>query len=245
MSDEPKKKPDEKEPGSEYTRREFLVWASAAGLTPIIQQRQVRQLTPQKKTLQLATLPAFTVSVLRPDDLLNLEFEFVNLKLVPGNPPKLVRQNPASPAYLIVHFPPQSIAEEAFWEAAKEFKPAPDPAKSRIFQLQANSDVPRTPPVLSRISGRSRLAFRIPDDIPEIPYTLESLLAWDLLEPSLVPVALPPVTLSGGMLIYKEIPILGQPGQPQAAQSQAALAARQHKRRRVSGCGEKHQRRVD
>ncbi|MEN6310356.1 MAG: hypothetical protein ABFD80_02325, partial [Acidobacteriota bacterium] len=175
MSDEAKKKPDEKEPGSEYTRREFLYFAGV-GLTPILQQRRVvaRPADQRKVSAQVGALP-FVVSVLRPDDLLNLEFEFINLKLDKGSPPKLVRQKSGSPAYMIVHFPPQSIAEEAFWEAAGEYKPATRSGMFRVFQLQPNSDVPRTPPVLSRLSGPSRLAFRIPDDVEEIPYTLESL----------------------------------------------------------------------
>jgi hypothetical protein len=188
---DPAPTPNSKKPGSEYTRREFLAWGGAAALTPLLQQRQVIR-PVQKKTVQLVTPPSFTLSYLRPDDLLNLDFEFINLKLNPGNPPTLVRQNAGSPAYLIVHFPPQSIAEEAFYEVAEE------------FNAPGKSDPLRPPPVFSRISGRSRLAFRIPDSLPTIPYTLESLLAWDLLEPSLVPVALPPVTLVNGVIRIRE-----------------------------------------
>ena len=230
MSDEPndeaKKASDDKAPGSGYTRRQFLLWAGAAGLTPILQQRQVR---PKPETKRVTGLPAsqsFSVSVLRPDDLLNLEFEFLNLKLAPSAPARLVRQNPSSPAFLIVHFPPQSIAEEAFWEAAKEFKPVSVPgSKFRVFQVQSTSDVPRVPPVLSRISGRSRLAFRVPDDIEEIPFTLESLLAWDLLEPSLVPVALPPVIFHGGVIELKPVTAPSSGSGPLVAAQPAAASA--------------------
>jgi len=205
MSDEAKKKPDEKEPGSEYTRREFLYLAGGAGLTPILQQRKVivRPGEQKKVSAQVGAMP-FIISVLRPDDLLNLEFEFINLKVAKGTPPKLVRQNADSPAYMIVHFPPQSIAEEAFWEAAGEYKASAEGGKFRTFPLPSNSDVPRTPPVMSRISGRSRLAFRIPEDVEALPLTLESLLAWDLLELNLVPVALPPATRSGNTLSIKD-----------------------------------------
>jgi hypothetical protein len=188
---DPASAPNSKKPGSEYTRREFLAWGGAAALTPLLQQRQVIR-PVQKKTVQLVTPPSFTLSYLRPDDLLNLDFEFINLKLNPGNPPTLVRQNAGSPAYLIVHFPPQSIAEEAFYEVAEE------------FNAPGKSDPLRPPPVFSRVSGRSRLAFRIPDSLPAIPYTIESLLAWDLLEPSLVPVALPPVTLVNGVIRIRD-----------------------------------------
>jgi hypothetical protein len=204
--------PDSKKPGSEYTRREFLAWGGAAALTPILQQRQIIR-PVQKKPLQLATPPSFTLSFLRPDDLLNLDFEFINLKLNPGNPPTLVRQNAGSPAYLIVHFPPQSIAEEAFYEVAEE------------FNAPGKSDPLRPPPVFSRISGRSRLAFRIPDSLPAIPYTIESLLAWDILEPNLVPVALPPVTLINGAIRIRDTGAAVPVSQPAQAPAQPATSA--------------------
>ena len=51
--------------------------------------------------------------VLRPDDLLALTFEFVNLALdtPQGQAPRLVRSQPGQPAFLIVHFAPQHTAE--------------------------------------------------------------------------------------------------------------------------------------
>ena len=56
---------------------------------------------------------------LRRDDFLALVFEFVNLKVVKTPAPaKLVRVTAGQPAYIIVHFPPQNIAEQAFFEAA-------------------------------------------------------------------------------------------------------------------------------
>jgi hypothetical protein len=195
---------EDKQPGSEYTRREFLYYAGAAGLGPILQQRKVAPQTLQKKPVSAVLAQNFTTTVLRADDLLNLEFEFINLKLVPGAAPKLVRQNAGSPAYLIVHFPPQSIAEEAFYEVAAE------------FAATGSSDPLRPPPVYSRISGRTRLAFHIPDAMAEIPYTLESLLSWDLLEPNLVPVALPPVSYRGASLELRDV------AQPSAAAAAAA-----------------------
>ena len=60
----------------------------------------------------------FTVSVLRPQDLLALRFEFINMSLEPknGTGARMVRSDAAKPAYMIVHFPPQNVAERAYFE---------------------------------------------------------------------------------------------------------------------------------
>ncbi len=161
---------------TKISRRKFLSYAGILGATPVIGQLQQiqKKIIPQKQIVLPQT--GLIIQALRPDDLLYLDFEFINLKLVNLPRPHLVRENVSQPAYLIVHFPPQSIAEEAFYEAT----------------TPAESETPKPPPVFSRISGPSRLAFLIPDEIKEIPLTLESLLAWHLYQPSLVPVALPP-----------------------------------------------------
>jgi IPT/TIG domain-containing protein len=79
-----------------------------------------------------------TVSVVRPDDLLALRFELVNLHLDGGD---LVRRDPAADAIVVVNFPPQHIAEPAFAVLA-----GPPPG----------------PPVAAVMAGESRLAFRCP-----------------------------------------------------------------------------------
>ncbi len=123
--------------------------------------------------------------VLRPGDLLALAFQFRNLRLdaEAGQAPRLVRSNATKPAYITVHFPPQHIAEQAFLEAAPELPGEPGADQSEALP---------SPPVQSRVSGPSRLVFRIPDDVTEIPYSLESLLNWAPYEPMLTPTAQPP-----------------------------------------------------
>lgn len=172
-----KKKEGEKDSKpARISRRKFLSYAGILGATPVIGQLQQiqKKVIPQREIALPQT--GLLIKALRPDDLLYLDFEFINLKLVNLPRPHLVRENATRPAYFIVHFPPQSIAEEAFYEAS----------------TPAESETPKPPPVFSRISGASRLSFLIPDEIKEIPLTLESLLAWHLYQPSLVPVAVPP-----------------------------------------------------
>ncbi|MGA8184893.1 MAG: hypothetical protein WB819_14770, partial [Terriglobia bacterium] len=128
--------------------------------------------------------PTFTFDLIRPDDLLALTFDFFNMNLAAGGgAPRLVRVDPNQPAYLVVHFGPQHIAEEAFPE---NNQPTP---------------IPKTtgePPILSRLAGSSRLAFIVPASVAEIPYTLESLLNWTQFEQSVTPLAKPPVRLTLG-----------------------------------------------
>jgi len=183
MSDSHLKKADrsgDKPKTPAITRRKFLSYAGALGVSPFVGQLQ----KVQKKIVSQAKIdvqPAGLIfNVLRPDDLLCLDFEFINFKVLNLPRPHLVKENRSQPGYMIVHFPPQSVAEKAFYETTPELKDTGQP------------EPPQPAPVFSKISGPARLSFIIPDEITEIPLTLESLLAWQLYQPSLVPVALPP-----------------------------------------------------
>jgi hypothetical protein len=127
--------------------------------------------------------PSFTFDLIRPDDLLALTLDFYNMSFAAGGgAPRLVRVDPTQPAYLVVHFGPQHIAEQAFYE---DTKPSPLPKNAE-------------PPIGARLAGASRLAFIVPDEVAEIPYTLESLLNWAQFEQSVTPLATPPVRLTVG-----------------------------------------------
>ncbi len=90
-------------------------------------------------------------NVIRPQDFLNLQFEFVNFNL-DGNLLKI--DNKKNPSFLIVHFPSQHTREQALRET----------------QLSL--------PVKFKRAGNSRLVFKVPAEHPAIPLTLESLLDW-------------------------------------------------------------------
>lgn len=138
------------------------------------------------------------LSLLRPQDLLSLEFEFFNLELQtdPDRGARLVRADPQAPAYFVVHFAPQSIAEEAFFETDAALKnvlqenPNPDSGKTDIDRTTADA-APAPPPIRARIAGRSRLAFVVPPDVGELAPTLDALLDWARYELSVAPTALP------------------------------------------------------
>lgn len=134
---------------------------------------------------------SFTVSVVRPDDLLVLKFEFINLKLQGTN---LVPVNGSDNSYIIVHFPPQSIAEQAFYENpdAGVQQPTTSPENSRNEANPGSGDPLPAGPAASLISGPSRLAFRVPKEVTQIPYTLKDLLDWTKYLPSVMLTAKPP-----------------------------------------------------
>ena len=134
-------------------------------------------------------------TLVRPQDLLVLDFEFVNLKLVadinvqsaPGVAPSssfhLERINAKAPTFIIATFPGQHVAEEAFLEKAPEFGD------------NASEEALEAPPVDARIAGLSRLVFQVPPGVFSIPYSTQGLLtACQSLPLNVAAQALPPAT---------------------------------------------------
>ncbi len=93
--------------------------------------------------------------LLRKEDLVHLRFDFYNVVLNSAKT-ALVRKGSGARLIVVTH-PPQHILEEALSED--------------------QSLVLKPPPYAARIAGHSRVAFQIPDEVTEIPYTPEELLA--------------------------------------------------------------------
>ncbi|MGE0447848.1 MAG: hypothetical protein AB7P99_21675, partial [Vicinamibacterales bacterium] len=130
--------------------------------------------------------------VVRPDDLLALRVELRNLTVTPGSPPRVKKTGNAA-AYLVLHFPPQAITEETFFETRPPGTKDPKrPDGSDDKPSPAGSDPLTGPPVRARVSGESRLSFIVPNGF-EADYTLEGILgAVEQLELSVPANALPP-----------------------------------------------------
>lgn len=128
---------------------------------------------------------ALTVELLRPEDLLFLRVEGINLRLDLASPrgPRLVREDRNQPAFLFFHFPPQSIAEESYFDA-----------RNPTGSTQSNTtETPKAPgEVPARAASASRLVFRLPDDVESVPYSTEGLLEWSRWLLNVAPVALMP-----------------------------------------------------
>ena len=129
------------------------------------------------------------IEVTRPDDLLRLLIEARNLKPVRSGDdgPALVVDDAAQPAYLSVIFPPQTIAESAYFEAS--IVPADVPPGQTEPPPPQTIDTPGLPgQVNARIAHPSRLVFKVPGNA-RIPLTIEGLLDWAGLELSVNPIA--------------------------------------------------------
>ncbi|HYC92514.1 MAG TPA: hypothetical protein VEO54_25125 [Thermoanaerobaculia bacterium] len=94
---------------------------------------------------------SLSVTVIRPDDLLLLRVELLDVDVTAGTPSRIAGQ---AGARLIVHFQPQHVAEQAFWEVSEGTTPDPP--------MPGNDVLPSPGSVLSRIAGPTRLAFTIP-----------------------------------------------------------------------------------
>ena len=143
------------------------------------------------------------VSCIRADDLLVCDFVFENLELdkTGQGAPKLVRANPNATTTLIVEFPPQCFGEEAKLDKPGESgQEIPDnlTGKEEFPEKYPNpedEDAPEVPlvdqngknpsgealvsmaSIRIRMSGRSRIAFSMPANETELPFTIEAILA--------------------------------------------------------------------
>jgi hypothetical protein len=137
------------------------------------------------------------LSAVRAADQLLLTFEFVNMSIhkASESDPEAYAI-PGQDAYLIVHFQPQNIVEQAFFETDpnlgfKSVKGEEDPSAKKPFP---GDKFPTPPvPVLSRMAKPSRLVFKVPADEAPISLDLEALLKkCSEYELSVAPTALPP-----------------------------------------------------
>jgi hypothetical protein len=123
-------------------------------------------------------------AIVRPEDLLALRIELKNIALTPGSPPRLTAQG--NSARLILHFPPQAITEETFFEVPPPDITPPAPGSEGAHPHENARDKPeppgggsealRKPPIRARVADESRLVFKVPAGT-EIDYTLDAILS--------------------------------------------------------------------
>jgi hypothetical protein len=133
----------------------------------------------------------FTIEVTRPDDLLRLHIQARNLRLdhPEGEGAALVVDVAGQAAYLSVFFPPQTIGESAFFEAAVVPGLSADVPPGQTEPPPPAIVDPGVPgQVQARIAHPSRLVFKVPADA-RIPFTIDGLLDWSTLELSVNPIA--------------------------------------------------------
>ena len=117
-------------------------------------------------------------AVVRPNDLLALRIELINMQVLAG-PPPLLKRGPTSggASYIVLHFPPQALAEQVFFQAAVPGTTTPNvPPNAPPPGDPGASETPLPPPIRARIAGESRLVFKVPDGF-SVPYQLADVLA--------------------------------------------------------------------
>ncbi len=141
--------------------------------------------------------PDFQVDLIRPDDLLALHVDGYNLHVVPRVDRQAIdRIDATKDSFLVVTFPPQNIAETAYFETTGTKEP---PLPPGIPAPPAGFPPAGSPPLPGQTGGRlarfTRLAFRVAANaaMPPISYSIEGLLDWTGLELVVTPLAdLPP-----------------------------------------------------
>ncbi len=111
---------------------------------------------------------SLSATVIRPDDLLLLRLELIDVDFTPpaaGTPARIAGR---SGARLLVHFQPQHVAEQAFWEMSEGTTPDPP-------EPGGPDPLPAPGSVLSLLAGPSRLSFTIPSG-QSFDLTLEGVL---------------------------------------------------------------------
>jgi hypothetical protein len=147
---------------------------------PSVQNPQTQntqtQSQPKAQDLVKLNLPIPTISAIRPEDLVKIDFDFKNLVLQKSGAQTVLARDKSGPAYIIATLPPQNITEKAYFETADGCKQTQKEHDSGRPDYPGGSETPENPPIASRISGPSRLVFIVPGSAPPIPFTLESLL---------------------------------------------------------------------
>ncbi len=159
----------------------------AASAQPRRMQTEPLEISPQalqslEKKLRLREAPPQIYFIRRPDDMLLLDVELKNLRIVSQSGLRVLqRTNANRSGQLIVRHQPQAIAEQAFLELGgqsgnnaygigKAGEPASAPAGG-------NEPLPPLPtPAQARISGGSRIVVAMPGDVSSIPFTEDALL---------------------------------------------------------------------
>ncbi|HKB91483.1 MAG TPA: hypothetical protein VKC60_13280, partial [Opitutaceae bacterium] len=135
------------------------------------------------------------LEIIRPDDLLHLQFELTNMSLDASDAsnPQFVISDPNKSAFLGVIFPPQTITETAYFEYSIVPPDAPtNPDKGK----SASDNEPLDPPgvtgpkrhAVAKLAHSSRLVFSVPPGV-RIPFSTNGLLDWSNLVLHVNPIA--------------------------------------------------------
>lgn len=132
--------------------------------------------------------PNTSLAVVRRDDFLVLGYEWFNRRFESRGQDRRLRAEASPKSHLAVVFPPQSIAEEVYFEASDEYKVDQSDMHPQQKAKQAPVAKPAQPPIPAMMAGPSRLVFALGGGFE---VTASSLLDWSGLAPALARNALP------------------------------------------------------
>jgi len=122
---------------------------------------------------------AIKITVLRPEDLLFLQFEFHNFKFSnKGQAPFLELDDPKSKGVIVVFFPTQHTLEQAFFES----NDIPSVNSAFKFPKIKSSDGEPALPVMQMRARKSRLVYELEAGHIGFPLMMEDLLDWSKFE---------------------------------------------------------------
>jgi hypothetical protein len=131
------------------------------------------QLSVEQGKTVFAPKAPIKITLMRPEDLILLEFEFINFKFTnSGRSSKLELDNPDLKGTMIVYFPSQHTLEEAWFEKSRI--PATD-----IEQMPANEI---SLPARQVRAHKSRLVYDLKAGHGGFPVSAEELLDWSKFE---------------------------------------------------------------
>lgn len=144
-------------------------------ITTTTRQKPIRQVKPKQPKIEvqfdkLKFKPknALSIKVLRPEDMVMLEFVFHNFNFTNrGKSPFLELDNPKKAGVVVVYFQSQHTLEEAYYESTPI--PNPDP--------QDSATEVRLPAKHLR-ARKSRLVYELPANHEGFPLIMEELLDW-------------------------------------------------------------------
>lgn len=129
--------------------------------------RNVPQLNLNYDDVRFIPKKALKIKILRPEDLMILEFEFHNFKFSnKGQAPYLEPDDTSVKGLVIVYLPSQHTLEQAWFESSKI--PVTDNSSVKDIKL----------PALQIRAKKSRLVYELPAGHPGFPLIMDELLDW-------------------------------------------------------------------
>ena len=146
---------------------------------PALNGAKVAHLNITFEEIKFVPKRAIKITILRPEDLLFLQFEFHNFKFSnKGQAPFLQLDDPKSKGTVIVFFPSQHTLEQAFFESNE--LPTSKPG-FKIPKITSSNSEPALP-VMQIRARRSRLVYELESGHAGFPLMMEDLLDWSKYE---------------------------------------------------------------